>query len=198
MNTYQRAIEEIAKLKEALERIEPKVAKRVVSRLVGEIGELHVLSKLEGLGFTVEQRGGQAGFDMKITDYNKRIEVRTSLLKNEGQYPENIRFFGWRVKNRNDGREDKFDIMIGVALDKTFKEAKFYVFTREEAFSVGDVERGQFRNVQKKIHLFENEAAYEEALNSKSAGIVTPYERYINEHQPEFLSMWDKIKENHA
>ena len=144
MNTYKRAIEEIVRFKEAFDSIEPKIPRK----LVGELGEFYVLGKLEELGFKkLKHKGGQAGFDVYIEDNGKRIEVRTSLLKNEGLYPEDVRFFGWRVKNRNQKKEGKFDIMIGVALDETFKKPKFYIFTHEEAFSVQDVEIGRFKNV---------------------------------------------------
>jgi hypothetical protein len=189
MKTYKKAIEEILRFKEAFDSIDPKIP----TRLVGELGEFYVLDRLEESGFKkLRHKGGQAGFDVYIEDNGKRIEVRTSLLKNEGLYPEIVQFFGWRVKNRNQKKEGKFDIMIGVALDETFKEPKFYIFTHEEAFSVQDVEIGRFKNVQKKIHLFESEEAYKEAIKSKPE-LVTKYEIYINEHQSEFLNRWDKI-----
>ena len=189
MNTYKKAIEEIVRFKETFDSIEPKIPRK----LVGELGEFYVLSKLEELGFKkLKHKRGQAGFDVYIEDNGKRIEVRTSLLKNEGLYPKDVRFLGWRVKNRNQKKEGKFDIMIGVALDETFQKPKFYVFTHEEAFSVQDVEIGRFKNVQKKIHLFESEKAYKEAIRSKPK-LVTKYERYINEHQSEFLDRWEKI-----
>jgi len=189
MNNYKRAIDEIVKFKENFESIDPKIPRK----LVGELGEFYVLDKLYELGFTeLKHKGGQAGFDIYIEDNGKKIEVRTSLLKNEGLYPEDVLFFGWRVKNRNQKKEGKFDIMIGVALDETFKKPKFYIFTHDEAFSVQDVDIGRFKNVQKKIHLFESETAYKEAIRSKPK-LVTKYERHINEHQSDFLNGWEKI-----
>ncbi len=189
MNTYKRAIEEIVRFKEAFDSIDPKIPRK----LLGELGEFYVLDRLEDLGFKkLIHKGGQTGFDIHIEDNDKKTEVRTSLPKNEGLYPENVRFFGWRVKNRNQKKEVKFNIMIGVALDETFKNPKFYIFTHKEAFSVQDVEMGRFKSVQKKIHLFESKESYKEAIKSKP-NLVTKYERYINEHQSEFLNRWDKI-----
>lgn len=91
-------------------------------------------------------------------------------------------------------KEEKFDIMIGVALDDTFTKPKFYVFTHKEALLVDDVNIGRFKNVQKKIHLFKNLKSYKEAVKSKPA-LVTKFERYINEHQSEFLDKWNKIRQ---
>jgi len=192
MNTYKKAIKGIVRFKEAFDSIDPKIPRK----LVGELGEFYVLERLERLEDLrfkkLIHKGGQAGFDIHIEENDKKIEVRTSLPKNEGLYPGNVRFFGWRVKNRNQKKEVKFDIMIGVALDETFRNPKFYIFTHEEAFLVQDVEIRRFKSVQKKIHLFESEESYKEAIRSKPE-LVTKYERYINKHQSEFLNRWDKI-----
>ena len=176
--------------KKNIEKFYPKIP----NKLVGEIGELYVLRELEKRGYSLEHKGGQSGFDILIKNLEKKVEVRTSLLKNEGTYPKQVQFYGWRVKNRNQKKERKFDIMIGVALDKTFTEPKFYIFTYKEAFSVGDVNIGRFKNVQKKIHLFENQRAYKKAVKSKPA-LVTKFERYVNTHQSEFLDKWNKIRQ---
>ena len=196
-SNYQKAIKCIIDFKRNIEKFDPQIP----NKLVGEIGEFYVLYELEKRGFSVEHKGGQAGFDILIEKFDKkfdkkievRIEVRTSLLKNEGLYPDKIQFYGWRVKNRNQKKEKKFDILIGVALNKAFTKPKFYIFTREEAFSVDNVVIGRFKNVQKKIHLFENQKAYKQAVKSKPA-LVTKFERYINEHQSEFLDKWNKIQ----
>jgi hypothetical protein len=190
MSNYKRAIEEIIRFKEAIESIDPN--SKIPKKLVGEVGEFYVLNKLKKLGLKFSHKGGQAGYDILIENNGKKVEVRTSLLKNEGLYPEDIKFFGWRVKNRNQKKDDKFDILIGVALDETFRKPKFYIFTHQEAFSVEDVDIGRFKNVQKKIHLFETPRAYKEAVSS-NLNLVTEYERYINEHQTEFRDKWEKI-----
>ncbi len=187
---YKKAIEEIIRFKEAFDSIEPN--SKIPRKLVGEVGEFYVLNKLKKLGLKLSHKGGQAGYDILIENNGKKVEVRTSLLKNERLYPEGIKFFGWRVKNRNQKKDKKFDIMIGVALDDTFKKPNFYIFTYQEASLVKDVDIGRFKNVQKKIHLFKTEKVYREALKVKPE-LVTNYERYINEHQSEFLNKWEKI-----
>ncbi len=106
--TYTKAIQEIIHFKKAFDKIDPKIPRK----LVGELGEFYTLQKLEKLGMQPEHKGGQGGYDIYLKDINKRIEVRTSLWKNEGVYPDKtIRFWGWRVENRNQKKDEKFDYL---------------------------------------------------------------------------------------
>ena len=187
---YTKAIGTIINFKKAFDKIDPQIPRK----LVGEIGEFYVLQELKKLGFRPEHKGGQGGYDIYLKEINKRVEVRTSLLKNEGVYPnEAIRFWGWRVEDRNQKKAKKFDYLIGVALDDNFSKPKFYIFSYEEAFSVGNVKIGRFKNVKKKVHLFENKMAYKKALKLKP-NLITPYERQINLNPYKFLNKWNKIK----
>jgi hypothetical protein len=190
--TYKRGIKTIIKFKEDFDNIGyPKIPRK----LIGELGELYVLSRLRELrAKKLIHKGGQGRYDIYLEDNGRKIEVRTSLLKNEGLYPEPIRFFGWRVKNRNQKKEDKFDIMIGVGLNEAFEKPQFYIFTYDEAFSVEDVEIGRFGNVQKKIHLFQNGKMFKESIKSRPR-FVTRGERYINRHPLKFKDRWDKVFE---
>lgn len=186
---YTKAIKTIVNFKKAFDKIDPKIPRK----LVGEIGELYVLQKLKKLGFRPEYKGGQGGYDIYLKEIDKKIEVRTSLLKNEGVYPDKtIRFWGWRVENRNQKKIKKFDYLIGVALDDNFSNPKFYIFTYKEAFSVGNVNIGRFNNVKKKIHLFENKLVFKKATKLKP-NLITPYERKINLTPSKFLNKWNKI-----
>lgn len=191
MKLYNIAIKEIIKFKKIFDPINPALPRR----LVGEIGEYYVLRKLKKLGFRdIEHKGGQSGYDIYLGDINKRIEVRTSLLKNEGTYPKDVIFFGWRVKNRRQKTNvAKFDFLIGVALKNSFKKPKFFIFSHKEAFSVGNIDIGRFKSVQKKIHLFKDRKALMKAIASRPM-FVTKYEKFINTHQAKFLERWDKIK----
>jgi len=126
-------------------------------------------------------------------EINKKIEVRTSLLKNEGIYPDKtICFWGWRIENRHQKKIKKFDYLIGVALDDNFSKPQFYIFTYKEAFSVGNVNIGRVKNVKKKIHLFENKRSYKKAIELKPS-LITPYEKQINLNSSKFLNKWNKI-----
>ncbi len=191
MTSHTTAIKEIIKFKKIFDPINPTLPRR----LVGELGEYYVLHKLKKLGFRgVEHKGGHAGYDIYLYDIDKRIEVRTSLLKNEGSYPKDVMFFGWRVKNRDQKKGVvKFDFLIGVGLKNSFKKPKFFVFSHKEAFSVGNINIGRFKSVQKKIHLFKDRKALMKAIASKPR-FVTKYEKFINTHQTKFLDRWDKIK----
>lgn len=187
---YTKAIKTIIDFKKVFDKINPKTPKK----LVGEIGEFYVLKELERLGFGPEHKGGQGGYDIYLKKLNKRIEVRTSLPKNEGVYPdEKIRFWGWRVENRNQKKIEKFDYLVGVALDDNFEKPKFYIFSYKEAFRVGDTIEGRFKNIKKKIHLFKNKRMYFKALKLKPR-LITPFERQINNRPSLFLNKWNKIK----
>lgn len=185
---YKKAINYLIKLKKNFDKIDPKIPKK----LVGDLGEYYVVTKLKKRGFSLTQKGGQGGYDI-LADNQIRIEVRTSLLKNEGIFPKGINFFGWRVENRNQKKKKKFDFLVCVALDDSWLKPKFYIFSYKEAFSVGDVQISRFRNVKKKIQLFENINIFKKALKLEPK-LITKYERYINKNPHKFLDTWDKIK----
>jgi len=169
-----------------------RAGSRTALKLKGDIGELYVLRELRERGYECEERGGQAGCDIYLPCSDTRIEVRTSLLKNEGVYPPGIEFFGWRVQNRDQGSVKKFDILVCVALSRDFSIAKYYIFTHKEAFSVGNVHIGRFNNVKKKIHLFKNMSAFKRAIKSRPE-LVTAFERRINRNPKSFQNKWMKI-----
>jgi len=198
----KKAIEAIINFKKVFDDINPKIPKK----LMGELGEFYTLQKLERLSFCLEHKGGYGGYDIYLKEIDKKIEVKTSLLKNEGVYSDKtIYYWGWTVerrsqkktkkaKNKNRKKIRKFDYLIGVALNDDFSKPKFYIFTYEEAFKVGDVEIGRFKSVKKKIHLFKNRKVYEKVSELKPT-LVTPFERKINCHPSKFLNKWDKIKQ---
>lgn len=187
---YKKAIKTIIDFKKVFDKINPKIPRK----LLGEIGEFYVLSKLNKLGFGIEHKGGKSRYDIYISEIDKKIEVRTSLLKNEGVYPDStVRFWGWKVENINQRGDRRFDYLIGVALNDDFSKPRFYIFNYKEAFSVGDVNIGRFGNIKKKIHLFENKQSYKKAIKLKPK-LISSYERKINRYPARFLNKWDKIE----
>ena len=190
MSRYNKAINQLIRLKGTLVNINFQIP----PALKGSLGELYVLEKLHDLGYKrLKPKGGQAGFDIYIQDIDKKLEVKTSLLKNERIYDNNINFWGWTVKKRNQKREIKFDILVCVTLDNEYKNPHFYIFTRDEALMLKKVKIGRFKNIEKKIHLFENINSYRKAIRVKPR-LVTEFERYINNHRAEFRNKWYKIK----
>lgn len=186
---YKDIINAFLCFKKSLDSIVPRIPRK----MAGDLGEFYVLLAMEKEGYDFTHKSGQAGYDILLNDPAKRIEVRTSLLKNEGIYPKGINFYGWRVKDREARKEDKFDILICVALDSTFKKPKFYIFTKKEAFSAGNVHIGRFPRIQKKINLFENLRAYKKAIEARPK-LVTDLERSFNLNSNLFLNKWRKLK----
>ncbi|OGG59976.1 hypothetical protein A3C86_01040 [Candidatus Kaiserbacteria bacterium RIFCSPHIGHO2_02_FULL_49_16] len=187
---YTKAIKAIINFKKIFDKIDPKTPRK----LVGEIGEFYALKELERLGLKPERKGGQGRYDIHLKKLDKRVEVKTSLLKNGGEHPDKkIQFWGWAVERWGQKRLNKFDYLVGVALEDNFFATTFYIFTYEEAFRVGDVHVPHFTNVKKKIHLFENKKSYSKAIKLKPK-LITPFERKINNLPGLFLNKWNKIQ----
>lgn len=196
LESVEKGINCIIKFADEINKIDPGKELKIVGKLIGPLGEMYANRELLKRSYTVEPKGGQSGCDL-IVDPNVRIEIKTSLLKNENIYKKS-QFFGWTVKTVNQKKGKKFDIMICTALDGALKP-KFFIFTYDEAFLVGDVnfpeENHNWRyrsTIQKKIHLFENEKSYLEAFKEKP-WLITPYEQFINIHPKRFLNKWEKI-----
>ena len=189
-NKYNKLIKEIINFKKAVDEIG---STRLPHKLIGELGEFYVINKLQSLGYkNIEHKGGHSRYDILLKDQDVKIEVRTSLLKNEGLYPKDIDFFGWRVKTKNQKKDHKFDILIGIALPGSFKVPKFYLFTHKETEKLDIVTGGRFSNIATKIHLFKNQEILKKAIKAKPKH-VTRFERYINRNPEKFLNQWSKI-----
>ena len=186
---YLQAYQVIRRLVELLTELNEKVP----TLLVGFCGELLVKSKLAENGIRFLSKGGQAGFDIELKDSGKRIEVRSSLLKNEGIYPKDIMFYGWRIKNSNS--KVKYDYLVCVAFDERLTNPRFYVFTRDEALQAGDVSIPRFRNVQKKLHLFRSLEEMEKAVEERPS-YVTEWERHVNRSRDKYEDRWEILKTN--
>lgn len=188
-------IETIIRFKKDIDKIAPRIA----NKLIGELGEYYVLFELARQGITGEHIGNHGGYDI-LANEKMKIEVRTSLLKDEGVYVNkvkgisagDVKNYGWRVKNRTKNNRKKFDVLVGVALDDKFTKPKYYIFTHEEAFKVDDVTIPRFNSVQKKIHLFENLNSLKRAKKANPE-FITKYEEYINRNSNKFINKWNKI-----
>ncbi len=183
------AIKTIIKFRKTFLKIDKK--ERTPDRLCGLLGEYYVLRKLSKLGLKPKHKGGQGGYDISLNGDKVKIEVRTSLLKNEGIYPKGINFWGWAVKRKSQ-KEIKFDFLIAVALDKNWK-AKFYIFNRKEAVKSNIKIPRYEKTIEKAVQLFENKTSYMGALKKmpsirKNRCIVN-----INSNPRKFLDRWDKI-----
>ena len=188
---YLQAYQAIRRLAELLTELNEKAP----TLLVGFCGELLVKSKLAENGIRFLSKGGQAGFDIELKDSGKRIEVRSSLLKNEGIYPKDIMFYGWRIKDRDS--EVKYDYLVCVAFDEELTNPRFYIFTRDEALQAGDVSIPRFKKVQKKLHLFRSVEEMERAIKERPK-YVTEWERYVNLNSGKYEDRWEILKDEHS
>ncbi len=157
------------------------------------MGEFYCLKELSNRFKVVQPKGGQGSYDIRVGEHNKRIEVKTSTLKNEGLYDKQVKLWGWTVSRVGQKKEHKFDILLGVALDDSWRKPEYYIFNYDEAYvNNSNVQLKRFKSIQKKIHIFEDKKDLVHA-QSISPNEITEREVYFNLHKSEFLNGWDKI-----
>lgn len=190
MVEYNKVIQGIIGLKEMYDQMNMKIP----HELIGNLGEFYALDKLHNEGFkNIVKMEPKSVYDIWLKDDNVRIEVRASLLKNEVYSKKlNPLYYGWTVL-REYQPELYYDILIGIALDDTYKNPKFYIFNSDELNQITDVD--MWLSVRRKIHLFTDKKSYNNAVASKPL-LVTDYEKYINDNPDKFLNGWGKIKNN--
>jgi hypothetical protein len=191
---YQKAIDLILSFKRDFEKLDIESGRKVKvpKKLVSELGEIYVINELLEHFNNVEPRGGQGKYDIKVGEI--RVEVKTSLLKNDGLYDKQLQFWGWTVKRANQKDNRKFDILVGVTLNKDWKVEGFYIFNFDEAYTQNcDVTITRYPSIMKKIHIFQNERDFSSAQQI-SPNEVTELEERIILNKKDFLNRWDKIK----
>ena len=194
---YQKAIQEILRFKTAFDDINIERNEKIPHKLVGELGEFYVLDALQRNGFEdIQHKGGQSGYDIFLKSSGLRIEVKTSLAKNDGIFPKTdpeILTYGWTALKANQDTP-KYDILIGVAIDESFANPNFYIFTRETIDQIDEIPLKRYSSVKKRIWLFADHQTYLQALEIKPKAI-TDFERHLNEHPEEFRDRWDILEQ---
>lgn len=192
---YQKAIDHILSFKHDFEtlNIQPEKKVKVPKKLVSELGELYVIRELLEHFDNVVPHGGQAKYDINVG--KTRIEVKTSLLKNDGLYDKQIQFWGWTVMRADQKDNKKFDFLIGVSLKEDWSVQGFYVFSHDDAVTNNpDVKIKRYPSIRRKIHIFQNDQDF---LKAKQVcpEEVTDLEKRIIRNNNDFLNRWDKIRE---
>ena len=185
---------------------------------IGKLGRLYVKNELYKRGNNIEQKGYFI-YAKHTVKNNKNIDcvvkVSTSLFKSEGMhkidketydkistplfkrsrslYPNEVPYYGWTVKCEN-AKSKKFDYFVGVALDDDFTNPQFYIFTKEDISKIKDSCIPRFKNVQKKIQLYENNQSYE-VIKNKYPESLTELDKELNENKSKFLERWNVIDE---
>jgi hypothetical protein len=192
------------------EKVYP-VDKRASKELMFLLGEYYVLQKLCPTYPNAEHKGGQVHCDIIIENPHIEIEVKTSTLKNDKRiFKGEISIWGWTVeteKQQNKRISDKeskprFNYVVCVALDQTWRFPKYYVFSWKEAIiNNNDVIKRAHANIKKRIHIFQNPADYKVAqditknLDNKS-NEITELDEKISKDELHYLERWDRILGN--
>jgi hypothetical protein len=164
-----------------------KLGQKTPPSLPGLAGELSVKARLSELGIPFQTKGGQAGYDILLTNREQQnhVEVRTSRPKAlEGK----ANGHSWKVQKWKE-KGVKFDFLVCVALDEELGNPQFYVFTREEALNARDQRKGQFTSVRKRIHIY---ASHEELRKAMTAdpNAVAAWEQEVNLNKEKYRNRW--------
>lgn len=162
--------------------------------LVGLAGEYLIMQKLTEKGLKVHPKGGQGGYDLELSGGTK-IEVRTSLLKDEGVFTKEkkIRNYGWRLKDRN--KDINFDFILCVELDQgNISASKCYVLTAKEVERAPPITVPRFKKVEKRLWIYRDLQTMKKAKRDKPE-YVPPWEENINQNknQYEFENRWKML-----
>jgi len=163
-----------------------QVKGRFPTFLTGLTGEYLVMAWLMKKGLKFHPKGGQAGYDLELQGGIK-IEVRTSLLKDEGIFSKEKKIlnYGWRLKEK--GRDVKFDYVICVALDeRNVENSKCYVLTKSEVEKAPSIEVGRFKKVEKRLWIYRDLQTMNEAKRDKPK-YVPKWEENININKDKYL-----------
>lgn len=99
------------------------------STLKGFWGELIVRRQLESEGFVVEHYGNQAGYDLFIKDQNLKIDVKTSVLKDEFKW--GIEYWGWALVHESKQKEITATHFVCLGCDRELNAKIFVVIPTE-------------------------------------------------------------------
>jgi hypothetical protein len=167
--------------------------------IVGHVGEILVMRELIRKGIAFEPVGGQAGYDLVLTDKppnTGRLEVKTSTLK--GWY--GTWNYGWTIQRRGARKRNyNFLVCVGIhSLIEALDGPEFFVFTGSEALSSQDVDLPGYSSVQKKLHVFANLDDFNhvaEKLEERGKGYnITPWDRKVNKNLDDYRNAWDVLR----
>lgn len=182
------ALDKIVDLKGKLNELNIRFSKSPL----GDTGELYVWLELEKNGFKPTLKGGSSKVDITLAN-GKGIEVRSSLLKNEGIFKKGINFYGWRVQTATS--TINFDYLICVAVDDDYSNPRFYLFTKQECERLRWIEKyPRFTSIKRKILLFENWNSYLKGRKQRPE-IFSRIEYHLNKNPEKYQDKWDIIQD---
>ena len=121
-----------------------------LSSVKGFYGELLLKQKLENEGLSVTHRGKQSGYDLEFKlskkDHPTKIDVKTSLLKNE--IDGDLYNWGWALKSKNKKKINCTHFCC-IALDKKYRVNKYYIIQKKNLDKFPKSGIQQFKNVER-------------------------------------------------
>ena len=125
--------------------------------LVGYLGELLVLQKLQSEGIEVTHLGNQKGVDLSCSSpFNSdiiRIDVKTSRLKDEFKVT-GRRNWGWALNHKNKVKPITCTHFVCVQLNEALQPCG-YVVIQKDLLNLFPPSYGQFKNVEHGLGLLE-------------------------------------------
>ena len=121
------------KLSETIHRLaqiinDPNCARMNCSSVKGYLGELLIKKKFEDEGLIVKHHGNQSGYDLSFRygDNDFRIDVKTSLLKNESKRTSNY-YWGWALLHENKKKKIKATHIVCLGCHRDYSPSFFIV-----------------------------------------------------------------------
>ena len=124
---------------------DPNCTRMNLSTVKGYLGELLIKKKLEDEGLEVVHHGNQSGYDLSIVNTDIKIDVKTSLPKDEFKWHKD--YWGWALLHENKKKDIKASHIVCLGLKKNYSPYFFIVIPIER---VGIFPRGikQFSKVK--------------------------------------------------
>jgi hypothetical protein len=184
-----------------------KLSKKVMSIL----GEYYVLRQLLSTEFpNAIHKGGHGSYDIEIPNKPPmKIEVKTSTLKQDSRiFKGKIWTWGWTVETKKqaekkDAKKPRFHYLVTVALDKSWTQPEFYIFSYDETAKIFCLDYPDDKipihaSISKRILAFQNRDDFENALsigmqNANKYDFISPLDIAVFEKPGDFKDNWKKL-----
>ncbi|PIT85537.1 hypothetical protein COU36_02700 [Candidatus Micrarchaeota archaeon CG10_big_fil_rev_8_21_14_0_10_59_7] len=168
---------------------------------MGKYGEFIAIKEFKAHAFRVGERGGNlTSYDFIVN--NQKIEVRTSELKHERAFPNDISAWGWKLQTRDrKGREKPigYDFIVLVQLLEPWNKYALYLFSKSEIEKMPATYFRGYQSVARVLYLFKNRKHLENAIKSESKRkrnekMITRAVLDFNKNPKKHLLHWQRVR----